>query len=98
AFAQQVARLLPAEDGARRIAPGRAVIALIAREEVQEHAGLAERPLLVLRPALEHVAEQILGLAAIEEVLLVRRALVSVARRNGDTVNAQLHNGVEKFR
>ena len=46
AFAEQVAGPLPAEDGARRVAPRRAVIGLVAGEEVEEQAGLAERPVL----------------------------------------------------
>src|SRR5690349_22214089 len=84
AFAEQVAGLLPAEHGAGRIAPWRAVIGLVAGEEVEEQAGLAERPLLAAVAALEDVAEQLLGGLAVEEVLLVRRALVGVARRHGD--------------
>ena len=44
ALAQQVAGLLPAEHGARRVAPRRAVIGLVAGQEVQEHARLGERP------------------------------------------------------
>ena len=37
AFAEQIARLLPAEDVARRHAPRRAVEFLVAGEEVEEH-------------------------------------------------------------
>ena len=42
AFAEQIAGLLPAEDGARRITPRRAVVGLVAGEEIEEQAGLAE--------------------------------------------------------
>ena len=42
AFAEQIAGLLPAEDGARRITPRRAVVGLVAREEIEEQAGLTE--------------------------------------------------------
>ena len=38
--------------------------------------------------AREDVAEQLLGLGAVEEVLLVGRALVGVAGRDGDAVDA----------
>ena len=55
-LAEQVAGLLPAEDVARRHAPRRALIILIAGEEVQEQAGMHEIPLLALAER-EHVAE-----------------------------------------
>src|SRR6476469_10238104 len=79
AFAQQVTGPLPAEDGAGRIAPRRAVVTLVAGQEVEEQAGLAERPLFAAPAAAEDVAEQVLGAVAVEEVLLVGRALVDVA-------------------
>src|SRR5712691_13015227 len=79
ALAEQVARLLPAEDVARRHAPRRAVIGLVAGEEVEEEAGMHELPALAL-PIREDLAEELLGLAAVEEVLLVGRALIRVAR------------------
>src|SRR3954468_16844146 len=80
-FAEQVAGLLPAEHRARRVAPRRAVVLLVAGQEVEEHARLAERPALAAVAAAEDVAEQFLGLAAVEEVLLVRRALIRITRR-----------------
>ena len=43
AFAEQVAGLLPAEDGAQRHRPGRAFIGLVAGEEVEEQRRLGER-------------------------------------------------------
>src|SRR6185436_15726090 len=66
AFADQVAGLLPAEHGAGRIAPRRAVVGLVAGQEVEEQAGLAERPFLAAVAALEDVAEQLLGGLAVE--------------------------------
>src|SRR5262249_8611908 len=86
AFAQQVAGLLPAEHRARRVAPRRAMIGLVAGEEVQEHHRLAERPPAPALAARQDAAEQLLGPGAIEEVLLVGRPLVGVARRYGDAV------------
>src|SRR5262249_23491317 len=79
AFAEQIARLLPAEDVAGRHAPRRTLIFLVAGQEVQEQAGTHEIPLLPLGER-EDVAEQLLGLGAVEKVLLVGRALVGIAR------------------
>src|SRR5262245_66603930 len=67
AFAEQVAGLLPAEYRARRIAPRRAMVALVAGEKVQKQTRLAERPFVLARSAFEYVAEQLLGLATIEK-------------------------------
>src|SRR5690348_4441058 len=80
-LAEQIARALPAEHVARRIAPWRAVVLLVAREEVEEQARLAERPRAAATPAPEHVAKQLLGARAREEMLLVGRTLVRIARR-----------------
>src|SRR5690349_9606211 len=79
AFAEQIAGLLPAEDVARGHAPRRAMIVLIAGEKVEEQAGMHEIPLLALAERKD-VAEQLLGLGPVEEVLLVRRSLIGVAR------------------
>ena len=81
ALAEQIAGLLPAEDVARRHAPRGAVEFLVAGEEVEEHRGVRDVPLLALAER-KHLAEQFLGLAAVEEVFLVRRALVGVAGRD----------------
>src|SRR5580704_17553207 len=64
-FAEQIARLLPAEDVAIGHAPGRALERLVAGQEIEEQAGVHEIPLLALA-AREDVAEQVLGLGAIE--------------------------------
>src|SRR5258707_11442787 len=73
-LADQVARPLPAEIVARRVAPWRAMVFLVARQEVEEERGLAERPVAALA-APENVAEQLLGLQPAEEMLLVGSAL-----------------------
>src|SRR5450631_985484 len=64
ALAEQVARLLPAEQIAGRHAPRRAVIFAVAGEEIQEQARMHQVPLLALAKR-EHAAEQFLGLAAV---------------------------------
>src|SRR5690348_15190000 len=81
ALAQQVAGPLPAEHVARGLAPRRASVALVAGEEVEKEGGLVEPPVLALSPA-EDVAEQLLRLATVEEVLLVGGALIGVAGRD----------------
>src|SRR4029450_676951 len=48
ALAQQIAGLLPAENVARRHAPRRAVIGLVAGQVIEEQAGMHELPLLAL--------------------------------------------------
>src|SRR5689334_18298436 len=98
AFAQQVTRPLPTEDRACGIAPRGALVSLVAGEEVEEEARLAERPRPPALPALEHVAEKLLRRGAVEEVLLVRRTLVGVTRRNGDAVDAERFDLVEERR
>src|SRR6185312_9808500 len=89
AFAEQIAGLLPTEHGARGIAPRRATIGLIAGKKIEEHRRLAEGPALAALTAGENPPEQILGLLAIEEVLLVRRALIGIAGRHRDAVESQ---------
>ncbi|KOS92276.1 hypothetical protein DM53_4518 [Burkholderia mallei] len=97
-FADQVARLLPAEHRARRVAPRRALVRLVAGEEIEEQRRLAERPALAAFAALEDFAEQVLRLVAVQEVLLIRRALVRVARRHGDAVDADRPQRIEELR
>src|SRR5947209_8194884 len=95
ALAQQVAGFLPAEDVARRHSPRRAFVILVAGQEVEEQAGVHEIPLLALAQR-KHVAEQFLGLGAIEEVLLVRRALIGIAGRHRDA-DPELGGEIEKL-
>ena len=47
--------------------------------------------------APEDIAEQLLGAAAIEEVLLVRRPLVSIARRNRYAVDPHIGHVVQEI-
>ena len=54
-----------------------------------------EIPVLALAER-EHVAEQLLGLGAVEEVLLVRRALIGIARRHGNA-DAEFRREVEEL-
>ncbi len=55
-----------------------------------------EIPALALAEG-EHVAEQPLGLVAVEEVLLIRRALIGIARRHRDA-DAEFGREIEEFR
>ena len=80
AFAEQVARPLPAEHVAGRIAPRRALILLIAGEEIEEQGRLVELPVACASAAPEDLAEQLLGVAAVEKMLLVGRPLIGIAR------------------
>ena len=57
---------------------------------------MGEVPLLALA-AREDVAEQLLGLAPIEEVLLIGRALVGIAGRDRDA-DAELLGEIEERR
>src|SRR5262249_47156067 len=98
AFAEEITGLLPAEDVARRVRPGRAVIGLVAGKEIEEQRGLAEAPLARL-VAAEDVAEQLPGLLAVEAMLLVGRALTGVARRDRQHADADIvHAVVEELR
>src|ERR1051326_4157524 len=95
-LAEQVARTLPAEHGPGRIAPGRAMVLLVAGQEVEKQSGLAERPSFAAAAATEDVAEQLFGLLAVQEMFLIRRPLVGVARRNGDGVDSEAPRLVEE--
>src|SRR5581483_8520515 len=61
AFAEEITGPLPTEIVARGIAPGGAVIALIAGEEIEEERRFAERPRLAAAAA-EDVAEELFRL------------------------------------
>ena len=95
AFAEQVARLLPAEDIARRHAPRRAVEFLVAGEEVEEQGGVRQVPLLTLAER-EDLAEQVFGVAPGKEMLLIRRALIGIAGRDRHA-DAKLLGEIEEF-
>src|SRR6266851_1981020 len=79
AFAEQIARALPAEVIARRVAPRGAAVGLVAGEEIEEQARLVERPAtpaLALGIAPEDLAKQLLGAPAVEEMRLIGGALI----------------------
>src|SRR5271168_5065796 len=67
---QEVARLLPAENVVRWIAPRRALVGLVAGQKIQEQRGMIERPgRPSRRPAApaKNIAEQLLAGVAPEE-------------------------------
>src|SRR5712671_6488962 len=70
ALAEEIAGALPAEHVARRIAPWRAAVVLVAGEEIEEQRRLGEAPALA-DAEREDLAEQALGLVPVEEMLLV---------------------------
>src|SRR5258708_616453 len=80
-FAKQITRLLPAENVSSRHAPGGALISLVAGQEVEKQIGLGEGPSPAPVASRKNVAEETPGAIAVEEVLLVRRALVRTPLR-----------------
>jgi len=78
------------------------LIALVARQEIEEQRGLIESPRPCCRCSErvfalgENIAEQLLGARAVEKNVLVGRALIGVARRNGDALDPQAIGLVEK--
>jgi hypothetical protein len=55
-----------------------AFIRTVARQEVEEQRRVGELPLLRAVAALEELAEQVLGLLAVQEMLLIGGALIGV--------------------
>src|SRR5437868_3151516 len=90
-------RPLPAEIVAPRGAPRRAVIGLIAGQEIEKQARLVERPPAAVLP-LEDFAEALLRAAAAEEMRLIGSPLIGVTRRDGDAINPHLGHRVEEAR
>jgi len=102
AFADQIARALPAKDAVAGRAPRRAFISLVATQEIEEERRLAQAPfrhaLLVARfPDFEDFAEQVLRGRAIKEMLLIHRAFIGIARRDGHRANADFHHVIEEI-
>src|SRR5262249_49333087 len=100
---QQVTGTLPAEHVERRIAPRRALVGLVAREEVQEQGRVVEGPagatgLVALAATLEDLAEQPLARAAAEEHVLPRSMVIAVAGRDGDALDTERHGLIEEGR
>ncbi len=69
---------------------------LIAGEEIEEQAGMRQIPVLALAER-EDVAEQFLGLAAAQKMLLIGRPLIGIAGGDRDA-DAELCGEVEEFR
>ena len=71
------------------------MIGLVAGQEIEKQARLIECP-AAPRIALEDFAEQFLGAAPIEEMLLIRRPFIGIARRHRYAVDPDLHDVVEE--
>src|SRR5262249_61449293 len=103
---EQITGPLPAEHVVRRITPGRALISLVARQEVEEQRGMVEAPAhpratfrgAFAPPALEDLAEQPLARTAAQEHVLARRVVIAVARRDCDPFDTERHCLVEERR
>ena len=73
------------------------MISLITGQEVEKQGRLVEGPFATPIPAGEGLRpEQLLGGGAVEEMLLVGRALIGVAGRHGDAVDAEPGHRIEK--
>ncbi len=92
---EQVTRALPTEHVACGVAPRCATVTLIAGEEVQKQARVVEPPAALLAEA-ENISEQLFARLAPDENVLLRRMLVTEARRNGHALHAQRHRFIEK--
>src|SRR5437764_13985715 len=91
---EQVARPLPAEDVVGGIAPGRALIGLVAGQEIEEQPRMIERPALAASSCAaspEDLAEQPLARATPEEHVLAGRMGVAVAWGNRDALDLEPH-------
>src|SRR5436190_2742284 len=89
AVGHQVARSLPAEDRVARDPPRGALEVHLALEEVQEERSVIEAPLLALAVS-ERLAEELVRFLDPQEVVLVRRLLVGVGRRDHHLVDLEL--------
>jgi hypothetical protein len=96
AFTQKIAGALPAEDGARRVAPRRAPVGLIASQKIKEQLRLKQRPCASSWRTAEDLPKQLFRVRAMEKVLLVRGTLVGISGRDRDTVHAQRPHIVEE--
>src|ERR1700728_2175185 len=96
---KQIARPLPAKYVVGRIAPGRALIGLVSREEIQEQRRMIELPRArFMRTALfEDIAEQLFAGTAAEEYALIRRVLIAESRRNSNAFDTERHRLVEEL-
>src|SRR5262249_8442536 len=96
AFTQQIAGPLPPEDRARRVAPRRALVGLVAGQKIEEQLRLKQRPCAASWRTAEDLPKQLLRPRPIEKMLLVRGTLVGIPGRDRDTVHAQRLHVVEE--
>ena len=92
---------MPAEDVAGGVAPGGALIVLIAGQKIEKQARLVEHPALftfTLTPQPEDVAEQLFGGLALQKNILLRRMFIGESRRHIDAFHPQPHDEIKKFR
>src|SRR5512145_997691 len=95
ALLEEVAGPLPAEDVEGWVTPGRALEVLLAHEELEEQRRLVEPPApLRLR---EDRREEVVRAPGAQEVLLIGRLGVAVARRDHHALDAQIHRLVEEL-
>src|SRR5271165_1864777 len=96
---EQVAGPLPSEYVVCRIAPGRALIGLVAGEKIQEKRRMIERPGDAGGAAAEaeNAAEQLLARIARQEHVLLRRMVIAVPGRHRDAFDAEPGRRVEKI-
>src|SRR5262249_17418939 len=87
---------LPTKDSTRRVPPGRAAIGLIAGEKIEEHRRLGEGPSFPSTAARENSTKKLFGFFAIEKMLLIGRAFVSIAGRDRDSVQTKTLHFIEK--
>src|SRR5262252_197853 len=87
ALLEQIAGPLPAEDVEGRVAPRRALELLLAHQELQEERRLVEPPAAFR--VREDLREEIVRALRAQEVLLVRRLRVAVARRDHHPFDAE---------
>src|SRR6185312_2997198 len=87
---EKVTGPLPTGEVVGRIAPGRALVGLVARQEIEEERGLVERPARTpLAATPENLAEELFARAASEEDVLSRRVLIAVAGGDRDPLDAE---------
>ncbi len=95
----EVTRPLPAEDVVGRVAPGRALIGLIAGQEVEKQARVIESPAPPALPAApEDLAKQALARGASEEYVVTRSVLVVIAGRDRDPLDTESRGEIEEPR
>ena len=95
ALLEQIAGLLPPEDVIGRIAPGRALVLPPPHQEIQEQRRLIELPALLRAP--QNTGKQFPRALSLQKMLLVRRLLIAVPRRNHHAFDAEIRHRIEKL-